>query len=155
MVWPVLAHVVRNTVDHGIETPAVREARGKTTPPCVTLSLVAGDDGASLSVSDDGAGVDWDAIRSRAERLGLPHATAVDLEEALFTDKVSSREEASEVSGRGIGMGAVREAVCARGGRVELASRRGDGTTLRFVFPRTAVHDESGTLPVVSREEAA
>lgn len=157
-VWPVLAHVVRNTVDHGIELPATREARGKSGTPSVTLSLTLRDGGATLAVSDDGAGIDWDAIRTRAERLGLPHASAADLEEALFVDKVSSRDEASEVSGRGVGMGAVREAIEASGGKVRVESRRGEGTTLRIVFGRAAAPAESGTLPVgrvAAREEAA
>jgi two-component system chemotaxis sensor kinase CheA len=88
-----------------------------------------------ISVSDDGRGIDWDALRARAVKLGLPSETQSDLELALFADGVSTAKEATDTSGRGVGMAALREAVAALGGTIDLETKRGEGTTLRLRFP--------------------
>ena len=134
-IWTAFAHVLRNTFDHGIESSTERKSAGKSAGT-VHLSLTAESGSVDLSVTDDGRGISWEKIRASARRQGLPHATDADLEEALFTDRVSSREMANEVSGRGIGMGAVREVVKACGGRLAIETSLGRGTTLRMSFPR-------------------
>jgi len=147
--WTVFAHVIRNTIDHGIETPAERTECGKAIPAEVTLSLHASTAGVEIRVADDGRGIDWERIRSRAAALGLPHGTAADLEEALYADGVSSKQAVTEVSGRGIGMGAVREAIRAMDGHIDIETTPGRGTTLRFLFPSAIMPRSMSMFPAV------
>ncbi|MEZ5977588.1 MAG: ATP-binding protein [Planctomycetota bacterium] len=136
--WSALVHVVRNAVDHGIEPVDVRRAAGK--PPRGTIELathLVGDEFV-VSVRDDGAGIDWEAIRAKAAELGLPSDDA-SLFDAVFADRVTSRSDVNEVSGRGIGLAASRESCASLGGRVEIRSERGRGTEFRFVFPARAM----------------
>lgn len=133
-----LAHVVRNVVDHGLETEDERIATGKPLPPRVVLSLdTDGKDSVLLRIEDDGRGIAWEKIRARAAAAGLPHQTRRDLEEALYADSVSSRDEVTQTSGRGVGMGAVRAAVHACGGEMVVESETGRGTKLRIILPIT------------------
>jgi HPt (histidine-containing phosphotransfer) domain-containing protein/HAMP domain-containing protein len=133
--WPVFTHVLRNTFDHGIETTAERVAAGKSPQGNVTIHIARLRHGVEVSIRDDGRGVAWDRIRDKAQSLGLPHETRADLEEALYADSVSSRSTVSEISGRGLGMGAVRDVVRAHGGSIAIESADGRGTTLRIRFP--------------------
>ncbi|MCE9573827.1 MAG: Hpt domain-containing protein [Deltaproteobacteria bacterium] len=135
--WSALVHAVRNAIDHGLEDEATRAAAGK--PAAGTLQFAASQtpDSLTIEVRDDGRGIDWAAIRSRAERLGLPHQSQDDLVEAMFADGVSTREQATSTSGRGVGMSALRQAVRDLDGRIVIASAPGAGTTLRFMFPYT------------------
>jgi hypothetical protein len=139
-LWTSLSHVVRNAVDHGVERAEEREAAGKA--PGGTLVLTARL-GAHLriEIADDGAGVAWDRLRAKAAARGLPHATHDDLVQAMFADGVSSRDEATEVSGRGVGMGAVRALVEALGGVVRVGSEPGRGTTIALELPRRLALD--------------
>lgn len=141
-----LAHVVRNAIDHGIELPDTRRERGK--PQTGTLTLLTAIEGSEfvLSLSDDGAGIDWDRIAERARENGLPHATRADLEGALFEDGFSTRDEVSDTSGRGVGMSAVRAACHSLGGRIEIGSEMGRGTTFRFRFPLAAGENADGVV---------
>jgi two-component system chemotaxis sensor kinase CheA len=135
-LWGVLAHVVRNTVDHGLQTEEEREACGKVPENRVCLQASAqGERGFVLSISDDGRGIDWDKLAEKAAAAGLPAGTRSDLEEALFADSISTRDEVSETSGRGVGLGAVRAVVTALGGSVEVESVTGEGTTFRIALP--------------------
>jgi two-component system chemotaxis sensor kinase CheA len=136
--WSALVHTVRNAVDHGIEAAAVRTAAGK--PATARITLTARRDGNALvvEVRDDGAGVDWDAVRATATRRGLPCETRAELVEALFHDGLSTRSEVTQLSGRGVGLGAVRSACRAAGGQIELISEPGRGTCIRCTFPITA-----------------
>ena len=133
--WQIFAHVLRNTFDHGIEGPAERRALGKKVGGSVRIVLDATGAGVELRVTDDGRGIDWAKVRRRATSLGLPDATQADLEEAIYAHDVTTRDEVSEFSGRGIGMGAVREAVRACNGTIAIESRASAGTTIRFRFP--------------------
>jgi chemotaxis protein histidine kinase CheA len=90
-----------------------------------------------VCIRDDGAGIDWARVATKAEARGLPHGTKAELEEALFADGLSTRDVTSEISGRGVGMGALRHAVRELGGRVEIHSRTGRGTTLEIRVPAT------------------
>jgi two-component system chemotaxis sensor kinase CheA len=130
-VWSSLVHVIRNAVDHGVDAPEAREAANK--PPRVTLALRAYEDGDSvvLEIRDDGRGIDREALRRRAEAQGI----AGDDNALLFTDGISSRDEVSQLSGRGVGMSAVRAACEELGGRVEVHSAPGAGTLVRLAIP--------------------
>jgi len=144
-----LVHVVRNAVDHGIETPEQRRAAGK--PPHGQLVLGAQLAGGVLSfeVSDDGGGIDWGLMRERGQARGLPCATEQELLEVLCLEGVSSRTRATEISGRGIGMAAVKHCVKQLEGRIEVRSSK-QGTTWLFHFPMrtrpaaTSQHPEAG-----------
>jgi two-component system chemotaxis sensor kinase CheA len=146
----VFAHVVRNTVDHGIETAAQREAAHKPPQALVTLSVRRDGQRVVVSISDDGPGIDWTAIASRARDRGLPHASRSDLEAALFADGISARRKSTSTSGRGVGLSALREVVLELGGRVEVESTDGRGTTFRFVLPESMLVDN----PPAARAEA-
>ncbi len=132
-VWSTFGHLVRNAVDHGIEVD--RAAAGKA--PGGALQLVARQEGDALvlEVSDDGAGVNWPQVAARAKSRGLPAPTRADLVDVLFADGFTTRDVATEVSGRGVGLAAFRHAVEAQGGVVEVHSEPGSGTTIRARFP--------------------
>jgi two-component system chemotaxis sensor kinase CheA len=151
--WTAFAHVLRNTMDHGVETPPERTDCGKLLPAKIVLSIRAGGEGVELSISDDGRGIDWERIRARAIELGLPHATEADLVEALYADGVTSRSSATETSGRGIGMGAVRETVRSLGGRMSVETQRGFGTTLCFVLPNAMMPRHFSMAPPSAASE--
>jgi two-component system, chemotaxis family, sensor kinase CheA len=134
-IWANLVHVIRNAVDHGIEPPTQREAAGKPGPGRISLDASVGRDQLVVTVADDGAGVDWEAVRSRALAASLACGSEADLAEALFTDGFSTRTAVDETSGRGIGLSALREACQSIGARIDLDSRRGQGTVVRVSMP--------------------
>jgi len=138
-----LTHAVRNSLDHGIEPPAVREAAGKD--PEGTLTLRAAQEGSHvvIDVSDDGAGMAIDKIRNKAIERGLiaPERAAQlgerELLQLVFLPGFSTAAQVTNVSGRGVGMDVVRTNVEKIGGKVEIDSRPGKGTTLRMRIPLT------------------
>jgi two-component system, chemotaxis family, sensor kinase CheA len=134
-VWGAMVHAVRNAVDHGGEPVYARVASGKPAELTLRFSCHQDAEGLHVQVADDGAGVDWERVRLKALSRGLPHETQEDLEAALFTDGVSTREEVSDVSGRGVGLGALNEACRALGGHLHVRSARGHGTTLSIFVP--------------------
>jgi two-component system, chemotaxis family, sensor kinase CheA len=129
-----LVHVIRNAIDHGLETPEVRAERRKATPVVRLAAKVSGHE-FHVTVADDGSGIDFDALLARARAQGF-EGTGVD---ALFLDGVSSKDEVSSTSGRGIGMSAVKAETERLGGRVAVHSVRGEGSTFTFSFPVTGV----------------
>jgi two-component system chemotaxis sensor kinase CheA len=138
-----LTHAVRNALDHGIEPPAKREAAGKD--PEGTLTLRAAQEGSHvvIEVSDDGAGMAVDKIRSKAIERGLLSAERAaqlgerDLLQLVFLPGFSTAVAVTNVSGRGVGMDVVRTNVEKIGGKVEIDSRPGKGATLRMRIPLT------------------
>ena len=146
-LWSAFSHVLRNTFDHGIETATERAGAGKQKGGHVMINLASTRTGVELSVVDDGRGIAWESIRKRAADLGLPHETQADLEEALYADRVSSRTDATETSGRGVGMGAVRDVVRACGGSITIETQAGRGTTLRLRMPRSMVDAPRRSMP--------
>jgi two-component system chemotaxis sensor kinase CheA len=132
--WGAMVHAVRNAVDHGLEDPATRAAAGK--PPAGRIVLGARRGGGQLTfwIEDDGRGVDWNALKAKAAALKRPHETRADLLEAMFADGVSTRSKVDAVSGRGVGLAALRQAVLALGGTVEVDSSEGRGAVFRFTF---------------------
>jgi HPt (histidine-containing phosphotransfer) domain-containing protein/HAMP domain-containing protein len=135
--WSAFAHVVRNTVDHGVETGEKRAAAHKPPRATITIGVNRTLDQVVVSIEDDGPGIDWALIAERARERSMPADTRRDLESALFTDGISSRAKANNVSGRGVGLGAIRAVVRELGGRLELTSDPGHGTTLRCWLPGT------------------
>jgi two-component system chemotaxis sensor kinase CheA len=135
-IWTNLGHAIRNAIDHGIEHAAVRAERGKPAHGTVVLRTeeLSGE-AVLLEVSDDGGGVDFDAVSAAAERRGLPTATRQDLIDALFADGLTTRAGVSELSGRGVGLAALRAATLKLGGSVSVETAPGVGTTLRLRFP--------------------
>jgi HPt (histidine-containing phosphotransfer) domain-containing protein len=137
-VWSTLVHAVRNAVDHGIEQPERREERGKSPTGLITLRTVSDDTSLRIEISDDGGGIDWGSLRRAAAQRGIV-SDAVSPGALLFEDGLSIKDEANEFSGRGVGMGALREACQKYQGRIQVASEAGKGTTLSFSFPRPVV----------------
>jgi two-component system chemotaxis sensor kinase CheA len=133
-VFAALVHAVRNAVSHGIEAPDERVAAGKPEAARIALSTEVHANTVVIEVRDDGAGVDWDGVRERAIVRGLPTASRRDLEETLFATGFSMATEVSEISGRGVGLDALRATCRDAGGDVEIHSERGEGTTVRCTF---------------------
>jgi two-component system chemotaxis sensor kinase CheA len=137
--WPSLFHVLRNAVEHGAEAESARLAFGKSAAANIVLSTRVRDDELVVEVRDDGPGVDRGALLLSAEAKGHVVSAATSLQDLVFMDGVSSRTEATETSGRGIGLAAVKQACEAEGGSVELYSEAGRGATFTFRFPRPVV----------------
>lgn len=133
--WSAFIHVLRNTVDHGIEDLEARQASGKPTQSTIRVSTSVNGDRFIVTVEDDGPGVDWDALRATAKELGLATDPRTQSTDVIFLPGVSSKHGVTELSGRGVGMAAVRAACEALGGSVEVESRKGEGTRISFVFP--------------------
>ncbi len=137
-VSEALLHLVRNAVAHGIEDPATRRAIGKPPVGRVTLSAAPAAGQVVIDVQDDGGGLDLDAIRRRAESLGMP-ATGDDREIAqlVFAKGLTTAAELSEVSGRGVGLDSVKSSIEALAGSIEVHSEPGVGTLFRVRLPLT------------------
>ena len=138
-----LTHMVTNAIEHGIETPGERAAAGKPTGGTLTLSCERVRDEIVVTLADDGAGVDTARLVDAAVatgRLGRERAESLaqrDLVRLVGMPGITARAEAGVHAGRGVGMDAVVESVVALGGRVEMSTRRGEGTTVRLRLPRT------------------
>jgi chemosensory pili system protein ChpA (sensor histidine kinase/response regulator) len=134
-------HLLRNCVTHGIELPEVRTAAGKDATGQITVALRQEGNEVSIEVRDDGAGLDLQRIRDRAQAMGLlsPEAqpTEAELSQLIFTSGFSTADAVTELAGRGIGMDVVRADVNAMGGRIETASTAGQGTGFTLVLPLT------------------
>ena len=136
-----LMHLIRNSMDHGIESPEARIAAGKTATAMIRLS--ARHSGASIliDVTDDGKGIDADAVRDRAIEKGLVAADAQLSEAEIFSlilaPGFSTAEQITDVSGRGVGMDVVRRSVDALRGSIDIASKTSVGTTVTLRLPLT------------------
>lgn len=138
-----LMHMVRNSCDHGIELPEQRLASGK--PQAGTLTMTAQQEGDHILiiVRDDGAGIDPERLRRKAVEKGLLAATdaaRLDTQAALeliFMPGFSTKEQATDLSGRGVGMDVVKSSISALNGTVQIESRVGVGTTFRLRVPLT------------------
>jgi chemotaxis protein histidine kinase CheA len=145
-----LVQLVRNSLDHGIEMPAVRDAAGKHSEGAIVIRLEQQGNLLFVEVSDDGAGIDQDRVREVAVRRGIatPEAVAAmerrELYELLFRSGFSTSTEVTETSGRGVGLDIVREEIRALGGQLDVLSEPGQGT--RFVLGLPAELGSSPTL---------
>ena len=133
--WSAFVHVVTNAVDHGIETDEERELAGKSCPGQIELKAFESTNEVVIELIDDGRGIDWERVAAKAKARGLPAATHEDLVEALFADGVSTKDSATEISGRGAGLGAVRQECSRMGGSVDVVSVPGKGTHFCFRIP--------------------
>ena len=136
-----LMHLLRNAVDHGLEPPALRQALGK--PPTGTVKLAASREGNQvvIRIEDDGAGINYQAIRATAQKTGLSDSvdemSENELAALIFHPGFSTRGEISEVSGRGIGLDVVKENIHELNGTVKIDSREGNGTQFTIRIPLT------------------
>jgi len=139
-----LLHMLRNAVDHGIESPEERLAAGKPEVGRLVIEARRKKDCILIDVRDDGKGIDLDSVRKRAVDSGLLHPDlAEDLPPSeiaayIFSPGLSTADQVSDVSGRGVGMDAVKATIESLGGDVELRTERGVGTTTTLVVPITA-----------------
>lgn len=138
-----LTHIVRNSMDHGLETVEAREAKGK--PAMGTIHLVARHEAGMvvIEVSDDGAGIDPQRVKKKAVEKGVITAQAADqmsekeLLSLVFLPGFSTAEKVTDISGRGVGMDVVRTTFAKLGGSVDIVSTVGKGTTLQIRLPLT------------------
>ena len=135
-----LTHLVRNSLDHGIETPEKRLAAHKTAVGNLTLSAEHQGGNICIEVIDDGAGLNRQRILAKALSSGLPVSDSMSDEEVgmlIFAPGFSTAEQVTDVSGRGVGMDVVKRNIQEMGGHVEIASKEGKGTTIRILLPLT------------------
>ena len=136
-----LMHVLRNAVDHGIESPDAREAAGKPRTGSVELRAEREHDTVVITVEDDGGGIDADEIRRKAAEKGIRPRDELDelpdeeIYEYIFHPGFSTNEEITDVSGRGVGMDVVKTTVESLDGSVNVDSELGDGTTISIRLP--------------------
>ncbi|MGF6563641.1 two-component system chemotaxis sensor kinase CheA [Kosakonia cowanii] len=135
-----LTHLVRNSLDHGIETPEKRVEAGKS--PIGNLILSAEHQGGNIciEVTDDGAGLNRDRILAKALSQGMAVSESMTDEEVgmlIFAPGFSTAEQVTDVSGRGVGMDVVKRNIQEMGGHVEIKSKQGTGTTIRILLPLT------------------
>ena len=135
-----LTHLVRNSLDHGIETPDVRLAKGKDATGQLLLSAQHHGGNIVIEVSDDGGGLNRERILAKAMQQGLPVSETMPDDEVwqlIFAPGFSTAEQVTDISGRGVGMDVVKRNIQEMGGHVEIHSRGGQGTTTRIVLPLT------------------
>lgn len=136
-----LEHMLRNALDHGIESPVQRQALGKSARASITLQLQPQGSNLLLSVSDDGAGIDVERVLDKARSRGLIDARRqLSPNEALqliFLPGFSTTSNVTQISGRGVGMDVVRNEIQALGGTIETSSRLGEGTRFELRLPYT------------------
>lgn len=136
-----LVHLVRNAVDHGIETPDVRLAAGKPERGTLELCAYHANGDVVIEIHDDGAGINRDRVLEKARAKGLvaPEHTPSDQEihQLIFHPGFSTAEAVSDVSGRGVGMDVVKQNILELGGHVDIASEAGRGSTFTIRLPLT------------------
>ncbi|CUH52175.1 chemotaxis protein CheA [Shimia marina] len=161
-----LTHMIRNSVDHGLEKAEDRVAAGKPEMGTIKLEAAHRSGRVVISLSDDGAGVNRVKVRQKAEEKGLVRPeddlTDSDIDNLLFRPGFSTADEISQLSGRGVGMDVVRSEIQALGGRINLQSEPGKGTTITISLPLTLavmegmlieVAGESLVVPTVALRE--
>jgi len=152
-----LAHLVRNAADHGIETAAERQAAGKPVRGTVRLDAYHEGDQVVIEISDDGRGLDRDKILRRAIERGIVMANETarlndsDIMHLIFAPGLSTADEITEISGRGVGLDVVKSAVDNLKGSIELESELGQGTTFRLMVPLTLASIQSLLFHVSGR----
>ncbi|WP_198555874.1 chemotaxis protein CheA [Rahnella sp. AA] len=135
-----LTHLVRNSLDHGVETPEVRIANGKEPTGNLTLSAEHQGGNICIEVIDDGAGLNRERILAKAASQGMNVNDNMSDEEVgmlIFAAGFSTAEKVTDVSGRGVGMDVVKRNIQEMGGHVEIHSQQGKGTTIRILLPLT------------------
>jgi two-component system chemotaxis sensor kinase CheA len=153
-----LVHLVRNAVDHGVEMPDKREAAGKTRVGAVVLAAEQEGDHILLSIEDDGGGMDANVLRGKAVEKGMMDQDAADrltddeCYNLIFAPGFSTKEEISDVSGRGVGMDVVKTKITQLNGTLNIDSHLGKGTRIEIKVPLTLAI--MPTLMVMLKEQA-
>ena len=161
-----LTHMIRNAVDHGLESTEMRLAAGKPAEGYVTLSASHRSGRVVIEIADDGGGINRERVKSIAEEKGLippgQDLSESEIDGLLFLPGFSTAKEVSNLSGRGVGMDVVKNAISALGGRISIASHAGKGTTFSISLPLTlavldgmvvTVAEETLVLPLSSVSE--
>lgn len=142
-----LVHLIRNSIDHGIEMPDVRRAAGKPSQGIVHLGAVHSGDSVLITIRDDGAGLNKDRIREKAIERGLMNSATElsdkELYNMIFAPGFSTAEKVTSVSGRGVGMDVVKKGIEALRGTIEINSEPGKGSTITLRIPLTLAIIES------------
>ena len=137
-----LTHMVRNAADHGIETPNIRIAAGKSETGKIIVKLQENADDLELTIQDDGAGLNYEGLQQKAINLGLITKTDQlsknDIIDLIFQSGVSTAQTVTDISGRGVGMDIVKRAVSDAGGKIVITSTPGVGTIFTVSIPRNA-----------------
>jgi two-component system chemotaxis sensor kinase CheA len=161
-----LNHIVRNSLDHGLESPEERAAAGKDETGTIRLSATHKGGYIVIEVADDGRGLDREKILASAERRGIAASAAMpdaEVWQLIFAPGLSTAESVTDVSGRGVGMDVVRKNILSLGGAVDVSSRAGEGMTVTIRLPLTlaildgmsvAVSDEIFIIPLNSVVES-
>ncbi|HBG15142.1 MAG TPA: chemotaxis protein CheA [Firmicutes bacterium] len=138
-----LVHIIRNSVDHGIEEPQVREASGKATQGVIALNAYQTGNNVVISVSDDGQGIDPEKVKARALAKEfitpelLENMEEEEIINLIFLPGFSTSEQVTDVSGRGVGMDIVKTKITDLGGMLQVSSVKGKGTTMTIRLPLT------------------
>ncbi|TWX72762.1 chemotaxis protein CheA [Colwellia sp. C1TZA3] len=161
-----LVHLIRNSIDHGIESPDIRAAAGKDRTGTIHLCAQHADSHVIINIKDDGAGLNTDIIRAKAIERGLiadhNELTEDEVNNLIFEAGFSTTDQVSEVSGRGVGMDVVKRSIEDLGGEVTLYSEAKQGTNIKIRLPMTlaiieglmvAVGDERYVFPLSAVEE--
>ncbi|HEY5744489.1 MAG TPA: chemotaxis protein CheA [Chryseolinea sp.] len=136
-----LIHLIRNCIGHGIEEPDERLRQGKSTDGVVTLTARSETDAVRIEISDDGRGLNYQRIKSKAISKGLIAAedadklSKEDLSMLIFEPGFSTQDEVTAISGRGVGMDVVKKTLDSIGGTIQLASTEGKGTVIQLTLP--------------------
>ncbi len=142
-----LVHLIRNSIDHGIEQPEIRREKGKPAQGTVLLTAVHSGDSVLVTIQDDGAGLNREAIRNKAVERGLLPAgadpTDKELFSLIFAPGFSTAKKVTGVSGRGVGMDVVKRAIDSLRGSIDMTSKIGLGTTISIKLPLTLAIIES------------
>ncbi len=161
-----LVHIIRNSIDHGIEEPEIREKIGKPKVGEILLSASQSGGNVLIKISDDGAGLDQEAIRKKAIQNGVinegAELTESELYALIFAPGFSTAKQVTNVSGRGVGMDVVKKAIESLRGSIDVVSKKSVGTTITLKLPLTLaiidgllvqVADNNYVLPLSSVEE--
>ncbi len=138
-----LMHLIRNSIDHGIEDPEVRKKKGKPSEGTIKITANQRSDHVVITVEDDGAGMDLDVIKEKAVKndvISQERAESIDDEDAkelIFRSGFSTTDEVSDVSGRGVGMDVVSDTVKSLNGTIEVETEEDEGTAISLVLPVT------------------
>ncbi len=164
----VLVHLIRNSADHGLESPEERISRGKPAEGTISLRAYSSGQNVFLEVADDGAGINVEKVLRRAVERGLisdaqaAKLTTQQVYNLLFESGFSTADKVSDISGRGVGLDAVRDKVESLGGRIDIESEPGRGTVFRIQLPLTlsilhsllfTVDGDTFAVPLASVEE--
>ncbi len=134
----ILIHLARNSMVHGIEKADVRTARGKNPHGLIQLELRSHPDYHEVIFQDDGNGLDYDKIRSRAEQLGFSLATEEDLRQAIFAPGFSTADKVTDIAGRGVGLDIILNSLQTAGGRIIPYSQAGAYCAFQILLPKTS-----------------